>query len=482
MNKPTKKNIQKLLDNTGVIVLCLDRDENILICNKKIQRMTGLSQGEIIGKNWLDVLLRTNDNPIKKDILKAIMADAIGYKREKDFKGAILDSEGKERLIFWNLAPIQDEDNQINTSILIGHDITEVKDEEFSLKKTDETLKTIFSCIKEYALYVANLDGNITYFGMGAEAMLGWDKKDIIFKHLNILHSFHDEPSNLSFILENVKKFGKYETETVLVTKAKETIPTILVVHQFLDSEGKHSGYIFIAKDITERKKLEYQIFQAEKLAALGQLSAGIAHDINNPLFVISGRLEMLKDEQLPQNIRDSLNLIGNQAERIRSLVDKILKFSRKTTPTFEPVAINDAIELVLPLIYYNNLPLAKIEIKKTFEKDMPKIKGDLQQLQEVFLNLFINACQSMPNGGVLKITTSKFQNLYAVIKISDTGIGIPEHHFKNIFMPFFSTKSNGTGLGLSICHNIIKNHKGSIELESQVNQGTTFTIKLPFN
>jgi PAS domain S-box-containing protein len=415
-------------------------------------------------------------------MLKAIMAEAISYKREKNFQGSILDGEGKERLIFWNLAPVQDKDNQTKASILIGHDVTEIKDEEFSLKKIDDTLKTIFSCIKEYALYVANLDGNITYFGMGAEAILGWNKQDIIFKHLNILHSFCNRPDNLSLILENVKKFNKYEAETELVTKARGVIPVILTVHQFLDSEDRLSGYIFIAKDITERKKLEYQVFQAEKLAALGQLSAGVAHGINNPIFVISGRLEMLKDEQLPKNIRASLDLIGNQAERIRSLVDKILKFSRKTILTFEPVAINDAIESAIPLIYYSDFSMNKIEIKKMFEKDLPKIKGDLHQLQEVLLNLFINACQSMPNGGQLKITTSKLQDHYAEIKISDTGIGIPEHHFKDIFMPFFSTKSEGTGLGLSICHNIIKNHNGSIELESQVNQGTTFTIRLPFN
>jgi PAS domain S-box-containing protein len=316
---------------------------------------------------------------------------------------------------------------------------------------------------------------------MGCETMLGWEKKDIIFKHVSILHDPDPAVFNLAFILEQIRLFGKYETETELITKGGEAIPVILTANQFLDSTGKLTGYVFITKDMTERKKLEYQIFQAEKLAALGQLSAGLAHEINNPLFVISGRLEMLKQEESSQKVKDNLTLINDQAERIRKLVDMILKFSRKTTAVLEPININKAIDLVLPLVTYNKLPSAKVEIVKNFAENMPEVKGDLQQLQEVFLNLLINAYQSMPNGGVIKITTSNFENLYVQIQISDTGVGIPAHHLKNIFMPFFSTKDTGLGLGLSICHNIIKNHNGSIELASQVNKGSTFTIKLPF-
>ena len=126
-------------------------------------------------------------------------------------------------------------------------------------------------------------------------------------------------------------------------------------------------------------------------------------------------------------------------------------------------------------------MPNVKIEIKKIFEKDMRPVKGDQHQLQEVFLNLIINAYQSMPQGGVIQITTRNFENLSAFIQIKDTGLGISADSLKDVFMPFFSTKSDGKGLGLSICHNIIKKHNGSIELESQVGRGSKFTIKLPF-
>ena len=480
--KETKEMLLRLLDNAGVLVLYLDRNEDVLFCNKKTENMTGLQHDDIIGKNWLEILFRDKNNIIKKDMFKAVMDSSMRYKRGKDFEGVILDKDGKERLFSWSLNPMLIADNQTEGYVLVGHDITEIREDRPVLRNIDATLKDIFSSIKEYALYVVNLDGNITYFGMGSEIMLGWKKQDIIFKHVSILHSLDDVSANLHFILENVRLFGKYETEMQLVTKSGEVIPVILTANQLLDSNGKLSGYIFIAKDITERKKFEYQVFLSEKLAALGQLSAGIAHEINNPLFVISGRLGLLKEEkELSQKVKNSLNLIYLQADRIRKLVDRVLMFSHKTTPAFDAIDINETIQLVLPLIHYNNLPTAKIEIEKNFEKNMPYIRGDLHQLQEVFLNLLINAYQSMPKGGVVKITTSNFQNLYAQIQISDTGIGIPAQHLKNIFMPFFSTKNDGTGLGLSICHNIISNHNGSIELFSQIDQGSTFTIKLPF-
>jgi len=474
----TEKNdiLSKLIENAAVMVLYLNHFGNILLCNKKSESVLGLNQSEVIGKHWMGVLFGNMNKIINKNMFKAVVDEATTYKREKNFACLI-----NQRLISWTINPVLDKNNQVEAVALFGQDITEINERESSIKNIDTSLKDIFSSIKEYALYVINLEGNITYLGMGLEIMLGWNKKDLIFKNAGILHNASAEYPDLEFILKQVHLFGRYETEAELITKTKEVLPVILTVNQFLDGEGKLTGYIFMAKDITERRKLEYQIFQSEKLAALGQLSAGMAHEINNPLFVISGRLEMLKDESFNQKVKDNLALIANQTDRIRELVDRILKFSRKSTPAQEMIDVNKAIEAVLSLIRYNKLPSSRIEIKQIRANNLPKIKGDLHQLQEVFLNILTNAYQSMPEGGVIKIITSNFQDSCVQIQIIDSGVGIPEHHLKNIFMPFFSTKNDGIGLGLSICHNIIKNHNGSIDLVSQVNQGTTFTIKLPF-
>lgn len=476
MNTEIKDILPKLIENTAVMVLYLNHFGNILFCNQKSKDILGLDHLDIIGKHWIGVLFGDKDKTINKNMFKAVIDEAMTYKREKDFTCLI-----NQRLISWIINPVLDKDSKVEAVTLFGQDITEINERESSIKNIDTSLKDIFSSIKEYALYVINLEGNITYLGMGSEIMLGWSKKDLIFKNAGILHNASTEYPDLEFILKQVHLFGRYETEAELITKTKEVLPVILTVNQFLDADGKLTGYIFMAKDITERRKLEYQIFQSEKLAALGQLSAGMAHEINNPLFVISGRLEMLKEENFNQKVKENLALIANQTDRIRELVDRILKFSRKSTPAQEMIDINKAIEAVIPLIRYNKLPSSRIEIKQIFAKNLPKIKGDLHQLQEVFLNILTNAYQSMPEGGVIKVITSNFQDSCAEIQIIDSGVGIPEQNLKNIFMPFFSTKNDGIGLGLSICHNIIKNHNGSIELASQVNRGTTFTIRLPF-
>jgi len=262
-----KEKFPNLIENAAVAVLYLDRNGSVLYCNKKIESLIGCSRTEIINKNWLEVLFKNSGNIMKKEMFRAVMEDSMVYKRAKDFQCNIQDSSGVERFISWSVTPILNKNNQtIEESAIIGHDITEIEERENSVKNFDDSLKNIFSSIKEYALYVINLDGNITYFGMGSESMFGWNKSDIIFKHVKVLHDIGGDPSNLTFILEQVRVFGKYETETELITKNKEVIPVILSVNHFLDANGKLAGYIFIAKDMTERKKLEYQISRLKNL------------------------------------------------------------------------------------------------------------------------------------------------------------------------------------------------------------------------
>ncbi|MDD5431767.1 MAG: PAS domain-containing protein [Candidatus Omnitrophica bacterium] len=481
-NQDTDKIIHKIIDNANVYLLYLNSLGNIVLCNKNIEEFIGKKRKDILGIYWLKALYGDDGNLIKQQMFLAMMDDSIKYKRSNDFEDVITGRDKKEKHFLWSISPILGDRNELEGVLLIGYDRTELIRREAAFKKIDDTLKNILSSIKEYALYVVNLDGNITYFGMGSELMFGWDKNKIVFKHVSLLHAADDITGKLPLILEQVRKSGQYETEIDLIKKDGQLFPVILTVSQFLDSDGNQMGYIFIAKDITEKKKLEYQIFQSEKLAAIGQLAAGMGHEINNPLFVISGKVDLLLSrKRISQSLKKELNSISEQAERIRKLVERLLRFARKTPPKLETLDVNEIIESVLPLVSYHKIQRGKISIEKHFGKDLPPVRGDLNQLQEVFVNLFINAMQSMSESGTLSITTSNFQNLFAQINISDTGSGISQDNLKNLFMPFFSTKKEGTGLGLSICYNIVKNHNGSIDVESQPGKGTTFIIKLPF-
>lgn len=473
--------VNKIIDNAAVLLLYIYTDGTISLCNRLVEEMIGKPRDSIIRKNWLNALYQNESSTIKQQMFKAVMDDCIKYKRPNNYNGAIKNINNEERLISWNLTPILSESGAVHGVLCIGNDMTAMTERDAAVKKIDETLKDILSNIKEYALYAINLDGNITYYGMGSDIIFGWNKEEIIFKHVSILHLETDIPFKLPYILERVKNTGQYETEIELVRKDRRIFPVILTTSQFLDTEGKVIGYIFIAKDITERKKMEYQMFQTEKMAAMGQLSAGMAHEINNPLFVISGRLELLlESDKLDEDSRKELEIMKSQTDRIRNLVDRLLKFSRYHPSRMENVDINLTIDSVLPFLNYQKWLESKVELEKDFAKDLFLVKGDFNQLQEVFINLLMNAYQAMPGGGKIYVVTKNLKPDFIEIRISDSGGGIAPEDLRNIFMPFFSTKKEGTGLGLSICYNIIKNHNGNITVESRLNQGTTFTIRLP--
>jgi len=485
MNSECQNNqisLKKLVDDANSIILYLDQKQSICLCNKKTEKISGKNKSELIGNSWDEIFSNDSNADKKQQIFKAVLDDTITNKRSSIFESSIVDSLKIEHIISWNITPIFDISGTLEGILLLGSDVSSLKEREASLKKIDDTLMDMLSSIKEYALYAINLKGNITYCGMGFEPVFGWQKSEIAFKHVGLLHTIEDAANKLNYILEQTREKGYHEQEIFLVRKNGQTFPAILTIHRFLDADGALVGYIFIAKDVTEEKRLESQIFQSEKMSAVGKLAAGMAHEINNPLFVISGRLLMLLDsKRLATGVRNDLKIINGQAERIRSLVDRFLTFARKTSPNQEILEVNKIINSVLPLVSYHKLPSHKLRIVKDFTKKLPSIRGDLHQLQEVFLNLFINACQAMPQGGTLAIKTANIGNEFAQISITDTGDGISPENLRNLFIPFFSTKKEGTGLGLSICYNIIKNHRGSIEVESGIPKGTTFNVKLPF-
>lgn len=245
---------------------------------------------------------------------------------------------------------------------------------------------------------------------------------------------------------------------------------------------------------IASIKGLQVQLIRSEKLAAIGELAAGVAHEINNPLNVISGNAEMLSKESQDQEVKRATKVIIEQVKRAAGITERLLQFSRKIEPKIGRVDINKAIEDTLYLSGYQT-KYQNIKIIKRLDLSLPEVMADFGQLQEVFLNIILNAVQAMPNGGELTIKTyaeeiSKFgrrktdmfkQGSEVVdIEFRDTGEGIPEEKLKKIFDPFFSTKEGGTGLGLSICHGIIEAHQGTIDAQSKVGEGTTFIIQLP--
>ncbi|MEW6684903.1 MAG: response regulator [Candidatus Edwardsbacteria bacterium] len=221
------------------------------------------------------------------------------------------------------------------------------------------------------------------------------------------------------------------------------------------------------------------QLMQSSRLAIVGEMAASISHEIRNPLSAITLGLEylrmILKDDE---KNREALATLSEAADSLDNLVENLVGFAKKHQPIFEPLEINHTTDKALSLVHYH-LTKNKIKVVKEYAEKLPLIIGDDAQLQEVFINIILNAKDAMPEGGTLTLITNEQKNKI-VVEIRDTGCGISEENLGKIFESFYTTKSKGTGLGLSISHSIIKGHHGKISVKSKVGQGTTFTIHLP--
>ncbi len=236
-----------------------------------------------------------------------------------------------------------------------------------------------------------------------------------------------------------------------------------------------------MANDIEQLRHLNEQLIRTEKLAAMGTLSAGVAHEVNNPLAAISSLIQMMQAQKnLDQNAAEKLKLISTQITRITQVTKDMMDFARVRPAAKSLIDVNKVIETSLRLASFDK-SFQNLRLKKDFAENLPQIFADTDQLQQVFLNLFLNARDAMPDGGELRVKTSN-TNEQINIAVADSGIGIDTENLKQIFDPFFTTKQTGkgTGLGLAVCYGIVTAHGGRIEAAPNAQNGTTFSVFLP--
>ena len=246
---------------------------------------------------------------------------------------------------------------------------------------------------------------------------------------------------------------------------------------------------ITIGEDITEWKHIQKQITQTEKMAAVGQLAAGVMHEINNPLATIGACIEALelRRNELPRETRrvydEYLGIIDKELERIKAIVDGLLDFSRPKASVKKPVQVNQLLEDALFLVKHSDR-FKNIKVQRKIDESLPEIEANAKQLLQVFLDLMLNAVDAMDGTGTLTVVSglNPERDDEVVVRIEDTGHGIAREDIPKIFEPFYTTKppGRGTGLGLSICYGIVAEHHGRITVESQPDRGTTFRVFLP--
>jgi PAS domain S-box-containing protein len=341
-----------------------------------------------------------------------------------------------------------------------------------------------------------NKEGIVTLINKKGCDVLGYQEKELIGKNwydLCVPERVRQERKSDHEKLMAGKTAMVEDYENIILTKSGKE--RIIAWHNTLitDEKGRTIGTLSSGKDITKRKQTEEELLRSEKLASLGQLAASVAHEVNNPLSGILVYVKLLLKKYKTQELQTEwtetqLTKIEKELERTTRIIRNLLGFARKSKPSMNPVEINKVVDAAL-LLAGNQISLENINLEKKLDPQLPLVLADFDQVQQVLINIILNATQAMPDGGSLTISTSVAEGVEinesiknAVrIDIKDTGVGIPKEDMNNLFTPFFTTKEKGkgVGLGLSVVHGIIEEHKGKIEVDSELNRGTTFTIYL---
>jgi PAS domain S-box-containing protein len=358
--------------------------------------------------------------------------------------------------------------------------LVENRTEELAL--SEHKYRRIFEVSRDMIL-VTNRDGRIVNMNPAGLNMLGYGEthKSYLGK---MFKDFFTDASDWSVIEDAIEQNG-FITNAEIELKHRDERSIRSLISGTLDkglSENEDTIH-FLVKDIEQRRLNEEQIAQADKLASIGQLSAGIAHEINNPMGIILGYTQLLLRNEAPESEKyQDLKTIEKHVRSCKSIVEGLLNFARRSKPKEDVIRVDEAMEDVLNFIQ-KHAGLNNIEISKDYDPTVPQMLLDEKKIKQVFMNLIMNAKHAIGDKGKLSLSTGfEATDHKVLIKIADTGYGIEKKNLARIFDPFFTTKptGEGTGLGLSVSYGIIKNHGGDILVDSKVGRGSTFTIVLP--
>jgi PAS domain S-box-containing protein len=350
------------------------------------------------------------------------------------------------------------------------------------LSKSEEKYRRIFEGSMDIIM-VLDLEGRFLDINEAGLSILGYPTKDELISKA----TFADlilPPPNPHQLMEEVAVAGfRKDLECRVQNRDGENRTWLLSLTASRKPDGEIAGFEGIAKDITHRKKMEQQLLQADRLASLGELSAGVAHEVNNPLGMILGYTQLLLRNE-PENTQDfqDLKIIEKHARNCKTIVEDLLKFARNAETMKGVLQVNDLLQEVISVVEHQ-FRLDNVIIETKLDTSIPTLCADGEKLKQVFMNLLMNAKQAMEGQGkILIITAQDPLRNEVTVTVEDTGSGIPPEILEKIFDPFFTTKptGEGTGLGLSVSYGIIKDHHGKIDVQSASGKGSTFTITFP--
>jgi len=323
-----------------------------------------------------------------------------------------------------------------------------------------------------------DVNGIVTSINPAGQQIMGINPEEVVGRPYESL--LDRNAGFTSYLLNTLRNGNEYVSVDLDVPLQDRTVHVSSSTSLLRDGSGRVIGAVAIFKDISETMQLQKQVLRADRLAALGELIAGIAHDIRNPLTSIRGFVQYLQKSGDPEEVKEYAPLIIRQVDGLNRTIGELLRFAKPAPPHFEPVQLNDLIGGEIMRLVRNRAAKQSVEIDLRLAQDLPMIRADAEQLKQVLLNLLINSGQAMTSGGRIIIRTGVETPGKVTVSVADNGCGIPPEHIEKIFDPFYSTKPAGTGLGLAVVNRIINEHSGTIVMKSEPGKGTTVTIQLP--
>jgi nitrogen fixation negative regulator NifL len=495
------------LEAAANAIVITDRAGKIIWVNPAFTQHTGYSFGEVLGKTPRLLKSGKQDSSFYKEMWDTILSGKV-------WRNTLLNRRKDGTLNHEDLTitPILDATGTITHFVGIKQDITEKTRAEKAQQASELRYRRLFESAKDGILILDATSGQIVDVNPFLAEMLGYSKDEMVGKQLWEIGVFKDiVASKAAFVELQQQDYIRYEDLPL------ETRGGVVKQVEFVSNSYRVNGSQVIQcniRDITERKQAELeltaanqrleralaelqakrdelagmtqQLWQASKLATMGELAASIAHELNNPLATVGLRTENLL-MQMPDDPdqRKPLELIAQEVDRMATLVENLLQFSRRSHRQVSTVDPREEVNTSVEFVHYH-LRNRKIEVVREFADSLPTIQADRQQLRQLFLNLLTNASDAMPEGGklTLRAVSSKVRDAKAVaIEVEDTGEGITAENLAKIWDPFFTTKpeGKGTGLGMGICRRIVEEHGGTISIKSEgAGQGTTIRIVLP--
>ena len=485
--KDSEEKLRRLFERVRHGLFISSKEGKFLDCNQALLDMLGYNNKEEFLK--IDIVRDLYVNPEdRKTLRERTERDGFVKDMEVEFKK----KNGEKITVLLTGHPIKNEEGETIGYEGINLDITERKRIEDELREANEFFMNLIESSVD-GIIAADMKGNIFIFNKGAEILSGYKAEEVIGK----IHITRIYPEGIAKeIMKRLRSpdyggVGKLlPCQFNVVNKMGEEIPIQISASLIYNGAGQEVASVGIFTDLRPRllmeKKLQethLQLVSSEKMASLGKLAAGIAHEINNPLGGILIYSSLMMEDLLEEDPkRSDLARIVQEAGRCKDIVKSLLEFARQTEPKKEPTDINRAINdglffLVKQALFHN------IRIVKEFDPFLPLVRGNAGQLKQVFMNIIVNAAEAMHGNGTLTIRTLPSLDRKTVrIEFADTGEGIPEENLSRIFDPFFTTKDvgKGTGLGLATSYGIVQDHGGTITVTSKVGVGTSFIIELP--